>query len=309
MTRAALVTGAYGFLGRNVAKKLKANGYKVFACGHGDWVNDAYKEWGIDRWFEGDIGLELLKQFDIELEFIVHCAGSGYVGLSLENPELDFKKTVTSTLAVLEYIRRYSPRTRLVYPSSAAVYGKHDDSPIHVSDPLQPVSPYGVHKKIAEELCLSYAMSFDIYVSIIRFFSVYGPGLRKQLLWDAANKFVNDPNNVFWGSGNETRDWIYIADATELILAMATVKADRPFVIVNGAGGKRHTVKETLAQLAAKMGIGAKNIDFNQHMREGDPKFYYADIDDALKFGWSPKFDLSLGLENYVNWFERSADD
>ena len=167
-----VVTGAFGFLGRNTAIRFKQNGYDVYGCGHGSWEIAEYAEWGIDHWVEGDIDLALLKQFNIYPDVIVHCAGSGSVAYSLKEPAADFQKTVSGTLAVLDFIRTSSPKTKLIYPSSAAVYGEHIDSPISTHEPLNPASPYGVHKKIAEELCSSYHNYFGVNSAVIRFFSI-----------------------------------------------------------------------------------------------------------------------------------------
>jgi len=303
-----LITGAFGFLGQNTSLKFKHNGYDVYGCGHGLWDNHEYKQWGIDHWITGDISIDLLKRFNIKPDVIVHCAGSGSVGLSLDNPALDFEKTVVATLAVLEFIRIYSPETKLIYPSSAAVYGEHIDAKIGVYEPLNPASPYGLHKKIAEELCSSYHHFFQVNCAIIRFFSIYGPGLKKQLLWDACNKIAFGQDKVvFWGTGNETRDWIYISDATELIYLNATSAIQ--FLILNGGSGKRYTIKQTLLKLLTSLGRANAQVTFNNAVRSGDPRFYYADITEAQLLKWTPKLSLQQGLENYTEWYRGIQHD
>ena len=298
-----LITGAYGFLGRNTALKFKEHGFEVFGCGHGYWTKEEYKKWGIDKWMEGDISIELLQGFDIQPNVIIHCAGSGSVGFSLSAPASDFHKTVSGTLAVLEFIRIYSPKTKFVYPSSAAVYGEHINTAISTHDPLNPASPYGVHKKIAEELCSSYHNHFGICLAIIRFFSIYGPGLKKQLLWDSSNKLINQIDRAeFWGTGDETRDWIYISDATELIYLNAV--STQSFSIINGGIGKKYTIKKTLSILSKELHKENMSISFNNIVREGDPRFYHANMNEALQFNWSAKVDLEDGIHKYVNWFK-----
>jgi len=298
-----IVTGAYGFLGRNTSLKFKDKGYLVYGCGHGCWVEDEYISWGIDKWLEGDISLELLQEFNIEPDVIVHCAGSGSVGLSLSDPASDFHKTVSGTLAVLEFIRLSSTKTKFVYPSSAAVYGEHINAPITTHDPLNPASPYGIHKKIAEELCSSYHNHFNINAAIVRFFSIYGPGLKKQLLWDASTKLINQKDSVeFWGTGDETRDWIYISDATELIYINAT--SPQTFSIMNGGTGIKSTIKKTLSLLSKELHTEKINICFNNVVRTGDPRFYLADMSEASQFHWCAEICLEKGLRKYVKWFK-----
>ena len=298
-----LITGAYGFLGRNSALKFSREGYRVYGCGHGHWQQKEQQQWGIDHWLEGDISLSLLQAFAIEPDVIVHCAGSGSVGLSLENPALDFKKTVSGTQEVLEFIRTCSASSKLVYPSSAAVYGEHIDSPICTHEPLNPASPYGVHKKIAEELCTSYHNYFAVDSVIIRFFSIYGQGLQKQLLWDASHKLLADKECIeFWGTGNETRDWLYISDAAELIYLSSL--SGRRFSIINGAFGEKTSIRETLSVLAAQLGQADKKICFNNVVRKGDPRFYHADMSDVAQYHWSAKISLQQGLQKYADWFK-----
>lgn len=301
--KTVIVTGAYGFLGRHTSLKFKQNGFNVYACGHGQWQNNNKNEWGIDSWREGDISLELLRKFSVQPDVIVHCAGSGSVGLSLSDPAADFHKTVSGTLDVLDFIRTISPETKLIYPSSAAVYGEHIDAPISTHTFLNPVSPYGVHKKIAEELCVSYHNHFGVNSSVIRFFSIYGEGLKKQLLWDASNRLMNQENLAkFWGTGYETRDWIHISDAVQLIYLNAVSSQNHP--IMNGGSGIKWTVQDTLAILIEELGLERISLDFNNIVRKGDPRFYHADMAEAKQINWKPEVTLDEGIKRYVYWFK-----
>src|SRR6202011_562447 len=104
--------------------------------------------------------------------------------------------------------------------SSAAVYGAHGPGPIPETCPLLPVSPYGSHERYAEELCLLAARRYGLGCAIIRFFSLYGAGRRKQILWDIGRKLIDNPPGIqLFGSGEETRDFVYVEDAVELVLA------------------------------------------------------------------------------------------
>ena len=300
--KTVLVTGAYGFLGRNIAAAFKSMGWRVLAVGHGEWSSDEYRGFGINQWVRSDITLEALNLFPGDIDLIVHCAGSGSVGYSLQQPMDDFQKTVDSTLAVLEYMRLHQPAAKLVYPSSAAVYGQQDNRPIREDEPLTPVSPYGCHKKIAEELCASYAGSFGLNITIVRFFSIYGEGLRKQLLWDACARLASETGKLeFFGTGEETRDWLHISDAVSLIALLA--RTGDSFVIINGAGGVKVTIREILTTLARQFGR-TEPICFNGAGRPGDPHFYHADITRALNLGWKPSVFLAEGAASYVRWFK-----
>lgn len=248
-----LITGAYGFLGRYAAKKFKQENWDVSGIGHGKWHESEYKKWGLDHWYETTITFEALININMKFDLIVHCGGSGSVGFSYANPYEDFQKSVQSTLSLLEYIRLQCKECHFIYPSSPAVLGSLGDRPIHEDEVSDPVSPYGFHKKTAEELCFSYHKNFGIKTSIIRYFSIYGEGLQKQLLWDACTKIKNaDDQAQFFGTGDETRDWVNVVDAAELIYLMHESSGSQSTVnIVNCGSGEKMTVRDTLSLLVS----------------------------------------------------------
>lgn len=300
--RIILVTGASGFIGRNVAKYFSGKGWKVIGIGLGDWGKGSFKSWGIDEWYELKITSDALKKLDETPDVIVHCAGSGSVAFSLANPKKDYEANVSSILPVLEFMKLKCRKARLIYPSSAAVYGGKKDKLIKETDSLDPVSPYGKNKKAAERLLKSESKKYGLNISIIRFFSVYGPGLRKQLFWDACEKIKNSDVKIeFFGTGNETRDWLYIRDAADLIYRLSDSK--NKFEIINGGSGKRFTIKETVEMIVKEFGKKIA-ISFNGKDKKGDPGHYYADITKAKKLGWKPKIDLEEGLEGYVKFYK-----
>lgn len=297
-----LITGAYGFLGRNTAREFKNIGHYIVGMGHGKWYNNEYLKWGIDEWYETTITFEALMNIDRKFDMIIHCGGSGSVGFSHENPYEDFQKSVQSTLALFEFIRLYNKECKMIYPSSPAVQGNMGNVCIKEDMIGTPVSPYGFHKKIAEELCLSYHINYSVNVLILRFFSIYGEGLKKQLLWDACHKIANSDSVLFFGTGKETRDWIHISDATRLIY-ISSQKVDG-FNIMNAGTGistENAVIIKNLSQYFDKQ----TDICFNGHCKEGDPKFFWANIDKALKIGWTPQKNIETGLKEYVDFFKK----
>ncbi len=304
-TRTALITGAAGFLGRNTARELKQNGFVVTGVGHGSVEEDSANAIGLDVWTEADITVDTLVGLQGKFDLIVHCAGSGSVGYSVSHPMEDFNRTVNTTLAVLEYVRLFNKDAVLVYPSSAAVYGVKNDRPLQEDELLSPVSPYGFHKKIAEELCKSYSDNFALKVSIIRFFSLYGEGLKKQLLWEACEKFSrNEKELMFFGSGEETRDWLSVLDAARLILLLSET-SDR-FTIINGGSGEAITVRDILEYVSNEYGTHLP-IRFNGIIKVGDPKYYRADTTRAESLGWKPSVGWKQGVRDYVLWHQRAG--
>jgi UDP-glucose 4-epimerase len=304
MVKLALVTGAYGFIGRYVARRLAREGWRVIGLGHGTWAREEWQTWGIAEWHSADITLETLITYAGEPDVIVHCAGSGSVGFSMTHPYQDFQRTVATALAVLEYARLYAPKARIAYPSSAGVYGIVRNLPIAETDPRSPASPYGVHKCLAEDLCESYAKHFGISVAVVRLFSVYGAGLRNQLLWDAAQKIMRGENR-FFGTGEEIRDWLHVEDAASLLITAAS-HASAGCPMVNGGSGVGVTVREVLAELFACF-ERADAPNFSGMARSGDPAGYVAEISFARQWGWQPSIDLKDGLHDYSAWFKGGA--
>ncbi len=295
-----LVTGANGFIGRHVGRAYAAAGHEVFGIGHGFWTDEDASHWGVSRWYELDVSLASLAGHAGRPDVIVHCAGSGSVGFSLENPAQDFERTVETTLDVLEFIRTSSPATVLVYPSSAAVYGRAVRVPIEIDAPLEPISPYGVHKRMAEDLCRSYAKSFELNVAIVRIFSAFGPELRKQLLWDACRKAARGTAD-FAGTGRETRDWVHVDDVANL-LRIASDHASVVAPAVNCGSGIEIQTGQILETLLNAYEPGMCPT-FSGVTRSGDPERYAGDISGARNWGWKPQKAWSAGVIEYAQWF------
>lgn len=296
-----LVTGGAGFLGRAVAREYQRSGGHVTGIGHGRWTPGEAMAAGYNSWHTADISITTLSRLDGEFDIVIHCAGNGSVPYSMAHPLDAFNQTVQTTADVLEFCRTRSTPPLLIYPSSAAVYGAAADQPLSESAPSNPVSPYGYHKRMAEDLLATYAVHHGVRVAAIRFFSIYGAGLAKQLLWDAANKLSAGARSIaFWGTGEETRDWIHVADAARLIVHVA--RHTETFTVINGGSGRRVTVREALSTLRDELGSRTE-ITFNGSVRPGDPRFYHADMTLATKLGWSPAVRLRDGFREYAQWF------
>jgi UDP-glucose 4-epimerase len=171
------------------------------------------------------------------------------------------------------------------------------------SDPCNPVSPYGVHKLMAEQACAYYAKNFRLRVACVRFFSIYGPQLRKQLLWDACQKMTIQKSPSFFGSGQETRDWINILDATSLLLT-AIQHASTNAPVINGGTGRAVSTRQIVDAVAEHFPDCTPT--FQAVTRAGDPDHYRADMAEASKWGWKPKIPIEKGIGEYVEWFKKS---
>lgn len=302
--RHVLVTGACGFIGRHVARHFAAAGWLVTGIGRGSWAPAEWRLWGIAEWHAADVTLESLLSHAGRPDLIVHCAGSGSVGYSMSNPYQDFQSTVSTTAALLEFVRLHAPHARVVYPSSGGVYGAAQKIPMAEADIAMPASPYGVHKLVVEQLCASHARNFGVSVAVVRLFSVYGKGLRKQLLWDACQKITRG-SLEFFGTGAETRDWLHVSDAAALLM-VAREYADTTCPIINGGAGVGVTVREVLQELCEALGQSG-SPRFSGVARPGDPSHFLADISRARACGWQPTVDWKSGVREYAAWYKEGA--
>jgi UDP-glucose 4-epimerase len=310
MTRTVLVTGGSGFLGQACARRFYKSGWRVIGLGRGHWSFDEARAAGYNRWINADLtdeAIEGLINIVNPLHAVVHCAGKSSVPYSFFYPFDSYDCTVNATSVLLEQLRLHAPKAVVLYPSSAAVYGAAPDRRLQETDTPNPVSPYGFHKEMVERLLAAHVACFGQPAVAVRFFSIYGPGLRKQLLWDASARLLSgDAPQTFFGTGEETRDWIHVDDAAGLMLHLAertlTTTVDQGRLeIINGASGVRVTVRDILEQLRFALDSSAE-IGFDGNVRVGDPRFYHADIGRMRALGWSPKISLDKGLADYSAW-------
>lgn len=292
-----LILGSEGFIGRHLTESATKQGWSVVGCDLIEAGATAYQYHKISL-LSAD--LELLFS-EHEYDFCINAAGSGSVPYSLTHPLSDFEANVSSVIHVLEAIRRFNPSCCYLHISSAAVYGNPGQLPIKESDPLGPLSPYGWHKKISEQLCLEYFQQFGIRSAITRPFSVYGPGLRKQLFWDVCQKLLKAQGSLeLWGTGKESRDFIYVEDLVQAIWSILE-NGEMQAEIYNVATGVETTIEDVVRLFVEALKKDVKVI-FNQKVRPGDPLHWRADISRLSDLGFSPRFSLGGGIEATAKW-------
>lgn len=134
-------------------------------------------------------------------------------------------------------------------------------------------------------------------------FSVYGEGLRKQLLWDLCNKLqASDEDIILGGTGKEIRDWLHVSDAAALIWD-SQYASDKNIQIINGGTGHGTSVRDVAGMLLDSWG-GQRKLGFSGNSRPGDPYSLLADISEASKLGFTPTIRLKDGIDNYVRWYQ-----
>ena len=301
----ALVTGTGGFLGREIAHTFKRAGYRVQGIGHGERPHGPSDEPIVDGWTKSDVDYQPVRELVLRSgtpDIVVHAAGGSSVHTARKAPLDDFRRTVAATAGVLEALRETAPQARLLMVSSAAVYGNHHHGPIPEDSPLDPISYYGVHKRAAEELCTAAARHWGLDLAVVRFFSLYGAGLRKQIFWDLSEKFRARPVRIeLGGTGAETRDFLHVQDAARLLLHLSDGSwGESPF-IVNGGTGKATSIRQAAEELANACSTTVNTV-FDGHQRPGDPSHLVADTDRLHACGFRPAVSLADGLASFAEW-------
>ncbi|MEH2554045.1 UDP-glucose 4-epimerase [Bradyrhizobium algeriense] len=301
------VTGANGFIGRHLVRVLADRGYRVHGIGHGAIGETERHRLGLEHWLNGEIdaaNLNALAEHSGLPSAIFHLAGGSSVGLSIAQPFEDFSRTVASTARLLEWLRSAARDCRLIVVSSAAVYGADHEGPIGVDAATLPMSPYGQHKLMMEQLCRSYAVTFGLHSTVVRLFSVYGPNLRKQLPWDVCSRFqAGERNLMLGGTGAEVRDWTDVRDVARLLTEIDGKPQPETFQVINGGTGLGTTVA-TIAAILAKCWGGSISVQYSGIVRAGDPASLLSDDTTVrtLPFDWT--IPVEQGLADYVSWFK-----
>lgn len=295
-----LITGINGFIGKNIAGKFRDCDYEVV---------------GIDLKAEGNVfktyTADLIKDDLVNIlkkerpHMFIHCAGLASVPYSIENPEEDFIANTAVVHRILFAMHQsgLSDR-RFILLSSAAVYGQPTQLPISETNECSPLSPYALHKKTAEDICVYFIKNYGFDIKIARIFSAYGPGLRKQIFWDMFQKIKSSGKLTLFGTGNESRDYIYIDDLIEAIYLIA-VDNKRDHIFWNVANGQEIFIKDVVRLFAQKEGIPEDRVTFNGIIREGDPLNWCADISRIQQIGYKSRVSIEEGIEKYIKWVER----
>lgn len=290
MSRKILVTGSGGFLGGRMAGVCEAMGNRVLRVGRGDGFFDAGIEGMVD-WFRRE-----------KPEWVVHAAGGASVGAAMENPQRDFESGPVLLERLLEGIRRGWPETRIVFLSSAAVYGQPEKLPVDEETVCSPISAYGYHKRLSELLIEQYARVHGVRGASARIFSAYGEGLRKQVLWDLCVRSGEEGEElIVQGTGKETRDFIEASDVVlgvRLILENGAMKGE----VYNLAGGREIEIGWVAQQILRRI-APHKVLRFSGEVPQGVPRCWRADLRRLQGLGFVPQVHFERGLEKYLDWY------
>jgi nucleoside-diphosphate-sugar epimerase len=300
----AVVTGGAGFIGSNIAAALSERGDEVVVL---DDLSSGYAG-NLDRLpsvklIEGSIiDAELTAEVARGAEVVFHHAASVGNKRSIDDPRRDAMTNVLGTVNVLEACRRAGVR-KIVYASSAGIFGELKELPIGESHPLEPDSPYGASKLAAEKECLAYGKLYDLEAIALRYFNVYGPHQRFDQYGNAIPIFVfqmlrNEGVTIF-GDGEQTRDFINVRDVVQ-----ANLKAGDSHGVsgaFNLGSGTRISINSLVSHLAGSM-AEQPEVRYGPE-RPGDVRDSMADISLASSvLGFNPSVALPAGLAEYVAW-------
>jgi UDP-glucose 4-epimerase len=296
---AVLIIGSEGFIGKHLVSGLK-NEYAVTGCDLLDVaaVGNGYEYIQVSR--SGAHWQSILSSK--KYHACINVSGSANVSSSIKDPVADFHANVSDVISILEAIRKFAASCKYLHFSSAAVYGNPVVLPVTEHAVPDPLSPYGWHKLLSEQVCREYFTVYGIQSAILRPFSVFGPGLKRQIFWDLYQKYSGNANGIvtLFGTGMESRDFIYIED---LVAATKHVMTNSPFRanIYNIGNGLEVTIKEA-AEKFLELFDTACELQFNGEVKTGDPKNWRADITNLSALGYTAQVSMEEGLKKYQQW-------
>ncbi len=314
-----LVTGAAGFIGANVSRALLDKGCEVIGI---DNLNDYYEPALKEHRLQGLLGESRFSFRPIDIadtaavnalfdeyhfDIVIHLAAQAGVRYSIENPNAYVASNLLGFQNILENCRRYKPQ-HLVFASSSSVYGNSSASEFRESDRTDdPVSLYAATKKSNEVVGHSYAKLYDIPMTGLRFFTVYGPAGRPDMAYFSFTKAIlaGDPINVF-NHGNLERDFTYIDDIVTGVVGIADVPPTElaiPHRILNLGNNTPEKLGHFIATLENLLGVEANKEMIG--MQPGDVFKTCANIDLAKQLiGYQPTTNIETGLSKFVDWYK-----
>jgi len=298
-----LVTGGCGFIGSHTIDLLIKNGYDVLSI---DLTLDKTKINGSAKYVKGNILSK--KLFDIFKKFspsiVFHFAAQTNLRSSIEDPKKDAKLNILGTINVLEACRKYNVK-KIIYSSSAAVYGKPKYLPVDENHPTKPESPYGLSKLVGEMYIQLYNKLFGLDFTILRYSNVFGP--RQNNRSDAGvisvfiNKILKNESPIIFGDGKQTRDFIFVEDVARANLLAINWKND----VYNISSSKEISVLDLFEKIRKILKKEIKPI-FAEPKKE--VKRIFLSNKKAIKMGWKQEIDFEKGLKKTIEYFESNLN-
>lgn len=303
-----LVTGGAGFIGSHLVGKLVEKGNKVivldnFSSGNRDNLSTSWST-SVEI-IEGDVrDAQLVDSIALRADGIFHLAAIVSVPRSIEEPGLSFDINARGTQIVLDAARKAGGK-KVVLASSAAVYGNNVAVPLNENSDLAPLSPYGLEKLIGEKMGEMYAELYNMNVTALRFFNVFGPRQDPSSSYSGVisifvDKIIRGESPIIYGDGKQTRDFIYVEDVvTAAITAMVSML--HGFQVYNLGRGEGVSVN-MLWEILCENVAAVEDVKFGEE-RVSDIRFSVADISRMTNgLGYMPRICLADGLRKTYEW-------
>lgn len=302
-----LVTGGAGFIASHLVDALVEQGADVNVL---DDLSNGKME-NVNKKAKFTLGSvrdsEKINECLRGVELVFHLAadtGTKETSMGFNDPFAEMRTNAEGTVKVLKGVKDYDPSVRIVYASSAAVYGEPQYTPVDELHPKEPVSPYGISKLAGEKYLLAYMKSFQIKPVIARIFNTYGPRQSRYVIHDFIKKINADPTQLeVLGNPSNMRDYAYVSDTVNALQLLA--EKGEVGQIYNIAGGNPITI-ENLAKLVLKqMDLeGKTKVNFTGVSWKGDISKMVANITKIKGLGFQPKVPLEAGVKKTIDWFK-----
>jgi nucleoside-diphosphate-sugar epimerase len=311
----AVVTGAAGFIGSRIARRLAEDGHQVTGVDSlTDYYDPSIKLRNVEKLLEAGVDYVqrdlndpefALEQMVDGADAIFHQAGQPGVRSSWGREfDLYVARNVSAAQRLLEAVKNVGTVGRFVYASSSSIYGDSEAYPTCESTVARPISPYGVTKLAAEHLTSLYGNAYGLSTVSLRYFTVFGPGQRPDM---AFTRFVRaavlGEEITIFGTGEQVRDFTYVDDIVEANLRAASSERLVPGSVYNVAGGTNISVNGVLELLESLSGAPLNVVRVNAV--PGDVKRTGGDVRAiAVDLGWTPRVTLEEGLAAQLRWAE-----
>jgi UDP-glucose 4-epimerase len=295
-----VVTGANGFIGRNLVAHLAASGWTVLAVDKVPCQGVAADSVVLDVRTPG--GLAPLLDAETALFHLAACAD---IRFSVQHPREDFDNNVRGLFETLEAARQRS--SRVVFASTASVFSHDNPLPWVETGLPRPMSPYAAGKLAGEAYCYAYHRCYGVDVRVARLFNVYGVGMIRFAIYDLIRKVQADPTRLeILGDGNQVRDFLYVEDAVRGLETIAV--RGRSGEDYNLASGVPVRLLDLAVTVATLMGHPSITLAPTGRSFPGDTPRWYADISKIRELGFEPRISLEEGVRHTIDWLMRNKD-